>query len=79
MTCDAKIRPFPGPSEIQCEGEASHDGNHSGVLRDYAGHILSATTLVWQEGDRRTFRGEWRPCDSPGCVLPADHWGRHAQ
>lgn len=78
MTCDAKIRPFPNPTEITCEAPAPHEGSHCAVLRDYA-YPGSATTFTWDETDRRTFRGTWRDCDlSNTCILPAGHRGRHA-
>lgn len=79
-TCDAKIRPFPNDTELQCEDTFGHPESHRAVLRDYA-YPGSKTDLVWQEGDRRTFRGDWLSCDeSPQsrCILPAGHRGRHA-
>lgn len=79
MSCDAKIRPFPNPTELTCERtDAPHD-EHGATLRDYA-YPGSETVITWQESDRRTFRGAWRPCETTmagGCVLPADHRGRH--
>lgn len=81
VTCDAKIRPFPvgNQTEIHCEQERwPHDGEHSGVLRDYA-HPGSETVISWDEQDRRNFRGEWADCPLfPGCILPASHRGKHA-
>jgi hypothetical protein len=79
MTCDAKIRPFPGNTEIGCDRDADHDltSPHSGILADYA-YEGSRTSITWKEDDRRNFRGEWTPCPSPGCILPATHGGRHA-
>lgn len=79
MQCDAKIRPFPAPSvELQCEHEMvpAHEMHHS-TLRDYA-HPGSATTLTWEESDRRTFRGDWIECPERGCVLPGGHPRGHA-
>lgn len=73
-SCDARIRPFPNPTEIRCEQEDGHDGLHVGVLRDYA-YEGSETTIDWEDGDRRTFYGEYPgPCTkTDGCVLPAGH------
>ena len=76
MSCDAKIRPFPGFVEIDCEHHDGHPAMHRGVLRDYA-YPGSMTVVEWDERDRRTFHGEW-PGDCPGCVLPVGHHGRHA-
>jgi hypothetical protein len=77
MNCVAKIRPFPGPTVIVCENEVEGHTTHAAVLRDYA-YPGSETVVSWDEDDRRTFRGEWSPCTSPGCILPLDHRGRHA-
>lgn len=83
MTCAAKIRPFPNPTEVTCErGDERHD-EHRAVLRDYA-YPGSETVLTWFESDRRNYRGEWSPCpplsrDGIHCVLPAGHSGRHVQ
>lgn len=76
--CDAKIRPFPDTRELQCEGELDTHLNHEATLRDYA-FPGSQTVLIWQDTDRRTFRGEWSPCiRTSGCILPHDHHGRCA-
>lgn len=79
MTCDAKIRPLPDPTEIRCDGnhEPSAEG-HAGTLRDYA-YPGSATLISWHERDRRNFRGDWLECPERGCILPAGHPGNHAQ
>ena len=79
MTCDRKIRPFPGiaPVEITCDGTSGHRGSHAGVLRDYA-FPGSATVINWQESDRRNFTGDWIECPTQPCVLPANHRGEHA-
>lgn len=78
MRCDAKMRPFPNPTELVCDLDAGHAKRHESVLRDYA-YPGSATTISWDEGDRRTFRGEWTPCTWPtGCILPGTHTGNHA-
>jgi hypothetical protein len=74
--CEAKIRPMPNATEIQCGLTGEHD-RHEGVLRDYA-YPGSATKIVWDEDDRRTFRGDWSPCPL-GCILPFGHRGRHAR
>lgn len=77
IMCDAKIRPLPGPTEIQC-GLAEAHMLHEGVLEDYA-YPGSHTVITWQEEDRRTFRGDWAPCsETTGCVLPAEHRGECA-
>lgn len=76
--CHAKIRPMPDATEIECQRLGPHD-QHRGVLRDYA-YLGSTTEIVWLESDRRTFRGDWRPCTATeGCVLPGGHRGRCAQ
>lgn len=75
--CDARIRPFPNVVIVMCEQDADHSGAHSGALLDYA-YPGSKTVLSWMEDDRRTFRGDWSDCQSPGCILPAGHRGRHA-
>lgn len=76
MKCDAKIRPFPNDTELECESlcdSSQHEGFHEAMLRDYA-YSGSATKISWEESDRRTFRGEWRPCSiTVGCVLPGGH------
>lgn len=79
--CEAKIRPFPNDTELHCEGNgdrhwALFGDPHHAVLRDYA-FPGSATTMTWQEHDRRSFRGEWIECPDVGCVLPAGHRGGH--
>lgn len=78
MACDAKIRPFPGPTELQCEHNDPHPEMvpHEATLRDYA-YPGSETVVSWYENDRRTFRGDWAPC-SGTCILPAGHRGNHA-
>lgn len=76
MTCDAKIRPFPGHDEIACEEDGDH-ATHTGVIRNKA-YPGSETKLSWMENDRRTFRGVWTPCDQSDCILPAGHHGNHA-
>lgn len=77
MTCEAKIRPFPNPTEVRCELPDDGHAKHQATLRDYA-YPGSATTMDWFEDDRRTFRGEWTHCDESTCILPAGHQGRHA-
>lgn len=76
MTCDAKIRPFPNDTEMQCERDDHSDEWHSADLRDYA-YPGSVTKISWAEYDRRTFRGAWTPCPH-SCSLPAGHRGNHA-
>lgn len=76
MSCDAKIRPFPNPTEVACEADGDHD-QHFGVLRDYA-YPGSETRLQWLESDRRTYHGDWPgACESAGCPLPLGHGGNH--
>jgi hypothetical protein len=76
--CDAKIRPLPDDIELQCNADHSGPGGlHQAVLHDYA-YPGSTTTIYWQEGDRRNFRGEFTPCDQSTCLLPAGHHGDHA-
>lgn len=75
--CTAKIRPFPNDTEVQCEKPKHTDSKHESVLRDYA-YPGSETVLAWMETDRRNFRGDWRPCLFPTCILPANHRGDHA-
>lgn len=76
-TCDARIRPFPNVTEIACELEGGHQPWHKGTLRDYA-YPGSETVVKWEEGDRRTFHGEWPgDCPTPECVLPVNHHGGH--
>lgn len=79
MTCTAKIRPFPNPTELSCKLDDGHDGAHVAELRDYA-YPGSLTTVDWLEDDRRTFHGEWPGfcgqlsifSDQP-CPLPQGH------
>lgn len=75
--CDAKIRPFPDDTELACECTAADHTEHHSTLRDYA-YPGSATSIHWQDEDRRTFRGDWRSCVATDCILPADHRGSHA-
>lgn len=81
MKCDAKIRPFPGDTEVECDYTAPSligHTEHEGVVKDYA-YPGSRTTLHWNEHDRRTFRGEWAPCDkTEGCICPRAHPGNCA-
>lgn len=76
-TCTAKIRPLPDETELRCELGATPHDEHQTVLRDYA-YEGSETKITWADDDRRTFRGEWAPCEMSGCVLPAAHHGNHA-
>jgi hypothetical protein len=80
MNCDAKIRPMRpvNDTEITCERDLDqpHE-NHRGTIRDYA-YEGSETILNWAETDRRNFRGDWHPCQFPGCTLPNFHRGAHA-
>lgn len=78
--CDAKIRPLPNDTEMVCEDdhvEVGPDIQHHATLRDYA-YPGSTTRVTWNESDRRNFRGEWAPCPTTGCTLPAGHHGRDA-
>lgn len=91
MTCDAAIRPFPNDTEVRCEnahrnakGPIPRPESHYGTVRDYA-YPGSATTIHWQEDDRRCFHGEWpgrcaesTHTDRVGCLLPSGHRGTHA-
>lgn len=78
ITCDAKIRPLPNDTEISCGKEPDHDGDHVGVLRDYA-YPGSETKFHWHESDRRNFHGDWPGrCGSGACILPEGHRGGHA-
>lgn len=79
--CTARIRPFRPVNEVElsCGLGTVHSGSHAATLSDYA-YPGSATVINWQDGDRRTFHGEW-PGDCDGgdeCVLPAGHVGRCA-
>lgn len=81
-SCNAKIRPFTDRTELTCDAtspEADEVHEHHSLLRDYAGPG-SETIIYWLEGDRRTFRGRWRPCgdNEAPCTLPRGHVGRHA-
>lgn len=75
MSCQAKIRPFDNDKEILCEVFDGRHETHKGGLRDYAAPG-SFTEITWLDGDRRTFRGEWKPCARlKNCTLPAEHRG----
>lgn len=76
--CDAKIRPFPNDTELQCELRVHERPNeHQATLRNYAG-TGGHSVITWMEADRRTFRGEWARCpERPYCVLPMGHRGNH--
>jgi hypothetical protein len=84
MNCDAKIRPFPDATELQCEvlhtvQPVDDAATHRATLRNYA-YPGSMTGISWRENDRRTFRGQWAPCANRNkhvinCVLPAGHRG----
>lgn len=83
MTCTARIIPFRGNPTIDCELDhnahdmpGGRDVQHEGALRDYA-YPGSVTKISWMESDRRTFRGEFIPCDWPSCILPIHHRGSH--
>lgn len=78
MKCDAKIRPLPNNTELECEehhAEVAGDTLHKAVLRNYA-HKGSITDIVWFESDRRTFRGDWEKCPTV-CAFPVGHRGGH--
>ncbi len=78
-SCDAKIRPFPNPTEVTCEFDTiDPHSEHRGMVRDYA-YPGSETVITWFESDRRNYHGEWRPCFLTGCVLPAFHHGEHVE
>ena len=82
--CDASMRPFRpvNDTEIRCDLDAVHIGEHRATLRDYA-YPGSTTVIGWHDADRRTFRGEWPgACDATTpagpCILPDGHNGNHA-
>jgi hypothetical protein len=84
--CPWKIRPFPNPTELQCEREEHLDPpvppreEHRMVLKDYA-EAGSESHISWLAGDRREFTGDWPGycgLGSPPCVLPAGHHRGHA-
>lgn len=75
LGCDARIRPFrpAGEDEFPCEKPVHHVAeSHEAIIRDRA-YKGSETRLSWADDDRRTFRGEFKPCTIPGCILPAGH------
>lgn len=77
--CPARIAPMRPVNDtiIDCERTDEHT-THSGTLRDYA-YPGSATTISWQDGDRRNFTGDLIDCfATPGCILPAGHRGQCA-
>ena len=77
--CHNRIRPaWPiQPWQIECELKHGHPGPCAGMLRDVA-HPGSATRIIFDAGDRRTFTGPWLECPVRGCVLPAGHPRGHA-
>ena len=75
--CQAQIRPFTNETTVMCESPHGHLDMHRGIALDYA-YSGSKTVLRWYDDDRRTFRGEWEPCASSDCILPANHRGDHA-
>lgn len=77
MSCDAKIRPFPGDTGLACSRGAHGDDRHEGVIRN-AAYPGSETRITWYESDRRNYHGEWPGACEPlvGCVLPNGHAGR---
>ena len=78
MTCDAKIRPFPGSTELSCEQTGEHSP-HEGTLRDYA-YSGSVTVVKWFETDRRNYHGEWPGrCTEGNCILPLNHRSDHSR
>lgn len=74
--CDAKIKLSDDMPFVQCDLESEKHSPHVGVLKDYA-YPGSKTTIVWQESDRRNFRGKFTECDESTCLLPAGHNGDH--
>lgn len=77
-TCLAKIRPFTGDTEVQCELEDDGHSEHAGILRGYA-YTGSETKIVWWASDRRTFVGDWPGQCSEACPLPFGHHGNHVR
>jgi len=89
LTCDARILVVlgvyaeDGKDRIaNCQKPAGHDGLHEGRLEREAeiedtGEKHSPL-FVWEETDRRTFRGELVMCESVECKLPKGHRGDHA-
>jgi hypothetical protein len=88
VKCDAKIRPMPDDTEVECviiqhaQLNPYHSVQHHGDLINYA-YPGSSTRISWFENDRRNFHGEWPGrCPLRGllapCVLPAGHRGECA-
>lgn len=72
MTCPMRIRAWPKDDGIfDCRRTDEHDQHEATGLFEYQ-------VISWRDGDRRQFVGEFVECSSPGCILPADHRGRHA-
>jgi hypothetical protein len=73
--CDARIRPFPNDTEVECGITGIHN-LHIGDLNDQA-YPGSKTTIRWFESDRRTFHGEWPGAcaKTKACMLPNEHRG----
>lgn len=56
---------------IECTKPAHPDDpEHSGVML--------ATQVIWLDGDRRDYTGEFVACTTLGCILPGGHHGSHA-
>ncbi len=50
------------------EGDPEHEG------------LYLRTRIVWLDGDRRDYTGEFVPCAwLHGCILPGGHAGNHAR
>jgi hypothetical protein len=80
MGCDARINLFLDPGRI-IDCQEAHTGReaeikHKGYYR--APGNIQPTEITWFEGDRRTFRGMWRPCGDSTCTLPGGHPSRHS-
>jgi hypothetical protein len=66
---------------IECDAEDGHltrgiDIKHQGQAPE------SVTRVIWLEGDRRSYTGEYVPCGLPVrrgqvCTLPLRHHGSH--
>lgn len=69
MTCEWKIRPFSGDTELQCQATGPHS-RHEANLRDFA-YRGSQTLISWYPGDRREFRGDYPGKCPEACSLPA--------
>lgn len=84
MLCEAAVllwtprTSVSGKSGVaRCSLDLEHDGPHQSTHIDEEG-MPWPTKVVWDEEDRRTFRGELVLCPHQHCVCPAGHRGNHA-